>query len=349
MTNVPNPLAVEVTRGLNSDATYIESRHRAACAVVDANGVVLEAWGDVSKQVFPRSAIKMIQALPIIESGAAKAFNLQAAELSLACASHNAENRHIRTVKKVLSKAGLRTEALECGPQISASEEIRDQRLRNGIVPNSLRNNCSGKHMGFLVTAKHLGEETSGYIHRQHPVQKRVAQVISDMCDYDLSHTAWGIDGCSIPAYALPLKNLAQGMARLAAPKSLGSVRESACRRLVEAVSAEPFMIAGSGRFCTDMNRVLKGKAIVKTGAEGVMMATVPITGVGIALKVDDGASRANGVALAAVLSHLGILEPADTGEIANHIAIPITDLNGQPVGAVRAVANWPPYQARSK
>jgi len=338
-----NPVAVEVTRGPTDQGAFVESTHRAACAVVNARGEVVHGWGDVELAIFPRSAIKPIQALPLLESGAAAAYGLGHAEIALACASHNSEDRHIETVAEVLGLAGLGVEALECGPQISTNAAVHDALLRQGVAASRVRNNCSGKHMGFLATAQHLGDDPSGYIGRNHPVQQRIAQAISDMCEVDLSDAAWGVDGCSIPAYALPLTNLALGMAKLADPQGLGPTRAAACGQIIEAIAAEPFMMAGTGRFCTDINGILMGKAIVKTGAEGVMMAALPGRGLGVALKVDDGAGRANGVALAAVLRFLGVLDEAEADGIRDHVSPPITDRNDTVVGRVRVAAGWPP------
>lgn len=338
-----NPIAVEATRGPDTRSAHVESVHRAACAVVSASGSIVHQWGDVGAAIFPRSAIKPIQVLPLLESGAAEAYGLGAAEISLACASHNSEDRHLDGVTDVLGRAGLTPDALECGPQVSTYEAVREGLLRRGVEASPLRNNCSGKHMGFLATARHLGDDPAGYVGRDHAVQQRVMQAVSEMCETDLRDAPWGIDGCSIPAFALPLANLAHGMAKLADPRALGATRAAACERIVQSIAAEPFMIAGTGRFCTAINGVLKGKAIVKTGAEGVMMAALPSLGFGIALKVDDGAGRANGVALAAVLKFLGVLTADDTAAVRDHVNIPIKDWNGAQVGEVRAAAGWPP------
>ncbi len=340
----PNPIAVEVTRGRDPADAYVESRHRAACAVVAADGTLVHGWGDVGTPVFPRSAIKPIQALPLLESGAAEAFNMSAAEISLSCASHNSEDRHVETVTAALARAGLTPDDLECGPQVSSNKEVLAERLYAGVQGSPLRNNCSGKHMGFLLTARHLGEETRGYVRRDHPVQQRLFQVISEMCGVDVTGLPEGIDGCSIPCLALPLSNLALGMARLADPRGLGEVREAAAKKIIRSIAAEPFMIAGTGRFCTAANAAFKSRAIVKTGAEGVMMSAVPELGLGVALKIDDGDrdSRANGVAMAAVLRFLGVLDDGAAAEMAGQLEIPVRDLNGARVGSARAHAQWP-------
>jgi L-asparaginase II len=340
-----NPVAVEVTRGQSPETAFVESRHRASCAVVAADGTIVHGWGDVDQLVFPRSAIKPIQALPLIETGAADAFGYSAAEVSLACASHHAEDRHIETVTDILGRIGLTPEALECGAKISIDEAVMAERLKKGVEASRLRSDCSGKHTGFLATAMHLGEDPTGYIGRTHPVQQRIFQTISEMCNVDVSALPEGIDGCSIPALAIPLSALALGMAKLANPTGLGAVREAAAERIVQSIAAEPFMMAGTGHFCTEINTALKGKAVVKTGADGMMMAAVPAKGLGIAIKIDDGdlSGRARGVAMAAVLKHLGVLDDAVAATLKDHIEIPVHDYNGRLVGLSKAGDGWPP------
>ena len=341
---IASPVAVEVTRGQSPDNAFVESRHRAACAVVKADGTVLHGWGDIDQLVFPRSAIKPIQALPLVETGAADAFNFSAAEISLACASHNSEDRHINTVTDVLGRIGLSVDALECGPQVSTIPDIAMKKIGEGVTASRLRNNCSGKHAGFLTTAVHMGEDPAGYIGIDHPVQKRLFETVSEMCDVDVTGAPWGNDGCSIPALALPLHSLARGMANMADPSGLGEVRAKASERIVHSVAKEPFMMAGTGRFCTAMNTALKGKGIVKTGAEGVMMVASPALKLGIALKIEDGDKThgANGVALAAVLRHIGLLDDDAAATIRNYLELPVKDLNGNVVGSVRAGDDWP-------
>ena len=341
MNMIANPVAVEVSRGRSPETFFVESRHRASCAVVAHDGTIVHGWGDVDQLVFPRSAIKPIQALPLIETGAADAFGYTAAEISLACASHNAEDRHINTVTDLLGRMGLTPNALECGPKISINLEVMIDRIKNGGVESRLGSDCSGKHSGFLATAMHLGEDPHGYTGRTHPVQQRLFDTISEMCDVDVATLPEGIDGCSIPALALPLKALALGMAKMANPTGLGAVRQAAAQRVVQAIAAEPFMMSGTGRFDMAINTALKGKAVVKTGAEAMAMAAIPGMGLGVALKIEDGDSRgrANGVALVAVLKFLGVLDDAAGASMRDYIEIPIHDFNGQLVGQSKASA----------
>ncbi|MFQ5785925.1 MAG: asparaginase [Alphaproteobacteria bacterium] len=337
-------IAVEVTRG-----DRIESRHRASCAVADGSGRIVHRWGDVGQAVYPRSAIKSIQAIPLVESGAAERFDLSAAELALACASHGGEPMHIEAVEAWLARLGLGADDLECGAHPPSHAPSAEALWRSGATPNAVHNNCSGKHAGMLTTARHLGEPTAGYIRHDHPVQQRVARVIGEMTDVDMTRAPRGIDGCSIPTYAIPLGAFATAMARLADPAKLADGRADAIERIKAAIVARPEMVAGTGRFCSALIRESGGRIITKTGAEGVYAAALPDLGLGVALKVEDGAGRASSVALAAVLRRLGALDDALAERLAYFVAPPQINRAGRRVGDVRAAAGWPPATARGR
>ncbi len=228
-----NPVLVEVTRG-----TSVESIHRGAVCVVNASGAVIEAWGDADAMVCPRSALKPLQALVLLESGAAKAFNITDAELALACASHSGEPGHVGHVGAWLTRLGLAERDLECG-----AHPVADQSR-----PGALHNNCSGKHTGFLCCALHMGAVTKGYSSPNHPVQQKVCEAISRMSDFDLAKAAVVIDGCSAPNWFMPLKHLALGWARL------GQVGP-----IVGAMKAHPFLVSGTGRPCAHFIEALAG------------------------------------------------------------------------------------------
>jgi L-asparaginase II len=287
------PLVVEATRG-----PLVESRHLVDAALVDAAGAVVEAHGAIDDPVYPRSACKPLQALPLVESGAADAFGLSQRELALACASHNGEPVHVEAVLAWLARLGLSDDDLECGAHLPRQEPVLAEFVRSGAALRQAHNNCSGKHAGMLTTAVHLGEPTRGYIGREHPAQRRVAAAMGELCGVRLA--AFGIDGCGIPAFALPLRALALGMARLPG--------RPAGRRIVEAMIAEPYMVAGRGRACTELMQAANGAVALKTGAEGVYMATLPAQGLGVALKARDGAGRGAEIAVAMLLGRLGAL-----------------------------------------
>ena len=297
-----NPVLAEITRG-----PLVESAHRGAVHVVDADGGVVLSLGDVGRPIYPRSAIKGLQALPLVESGAVERFGLGDAELALACASHNGEPAHTATAAGMLASAGRSVADLECGwhwPNLHppAAHDL----ARSGQVPSALHNNCSGKHAGFVCLACASGLEPAGYVAPSHPVQRLVAEAISDATGHPIDATSpVGIDGCQAPNWALPLDRLALGFARFATGHGLGASRARAAARLRAAVAARPDMVAGTGRFDTEAMGLLGAKAFLKVGAEGVYCAALPEAGFGIAIKIDDGATRAAEVAVAAVLARL--------------------------------------------
>lgn len=314
-------LSIEVTRG-----DSVESRHRGWAVATDAQGRVVAAWGDPERACFPRSALKPVQALPLVETGALAAFGLGAEELALAAASHSGEVIHTERVAAWLARLGLSSADLECGAHAPAHAA-----LSGPWTP--LHNNCSGKHAGFLTVAVHLGQPTAGYIDRRHPVQQLVTAAIGDLTGVALAD--WGIDGCGIPTFVLPLTGLATAMARLAAPAALAAKRAEAARAIVAAMRAHPLLVAGSGRLCSlFMQRV--PDIVLKGGAEGVYAAIIPARGWGVAVKIEDGAKRAAEVAILAVLRRLGVLSEADCAALAEHMEPAVRNVAGKVVGRVR-------------
>jgi L-asparaginase II len=295
-----NPVLVEVFRGETA-----ESRHRGAVAVTDSDGKVVFSLGDIERPAFPRSAIKAIQALPLVESGAADAFGFGDEELAMACASHSGEQLHVAKAGEMLSRAGLDSTALECGSHWPFEQSVLIDLAKSGQSPTPLHNNCSGKHAGFLCTCRHLGIETRGYSALGSPEQDMVRDAMESVTGaaHRLDHC--GTDGCSIPTYAIPLRNLAHGFARMATGTGLEPQRAKAAKRLLNAAMAAPFYVAGSGRACTKLMEMAPGRIFVKTGAEGVFVGALPEFGLGIAVKCDDGATRASEAMIAAVLARI--------------------------------------------
>jgi L-asparaginase II len=322
-----NPILVEVTRG-----DRVESRHRGAIAVCDANGGVVAAWGDVEAPTFPRSAFKALQALPLIESGAADAFAVGEEELALACASHSGEAMHVERVERWLTRIGCREGDLACGPHLPLHEATAHAMLRAGDRPCRLHNNCSGKHTGFLTLARHLDVSVAGYERIDHPIQVMVREAIAELCDRNPRELPVGIDGCAAPNYAIPLASLARAMARLGDRASLGAKRAAAAKRILEAWKNHPRLVSGTGRACTDLIEAASGKTVVKTGAEGVYTAVVPEKGLGVALKIDDGATRAAETAMARILELLGAAD-VSSPLLAKHLRPAVRNWRGDIVG----------------
>ena len=323
-----NPVLVEATRG-----DMVESLHRGAIAVVQANGQTMLTVGDTQRLVYPRSAIKPLQAIYAVESGAAEAFNLTDVELALACASHNGEPKHVSRVRAWLTRLGLAEEALECGAHAPRREADWAALVEEKLSPGPAHNNCSGKHCGFLSSARHLGLATEGYILKEHPIQQAVLGLIGEMADFSLDETPSGIDGCGIPVAGIPLESLATAFACFATGTRLDAKRQAAAQRIYQAMAREPFMVAGSERWCTRAMQAGNGAFIVKTGAEGVYCGAVPAARVGIALKIDDGASRAAECAMGAVLSGLGCLTKEQSSDL---VGSAILNVAGKKVGRVQ-------------
>ena len=295
-----NPVLIEVLRG-----AVVESRHRGAVSVVDGDGKPVLAIGDIERPVFPRSAIKAIQALPLVESGAANDLMFGSRELALACASHSGEEGHVETARTMLARAGLTEDAYECGAHWPFDQPVLIDFATHGVKPLAVHNNCSGKHAGFLCFACHEGIDTGGYVALGHKVQDAVKDAMESVTgavhDVDLC----GTDGCSIPTYAIPLRNLAHGFAKMATGTGLGPSRAKAAKQLVNACMAEPWHVAGTNRPDTDIMREGKGRVFAKVGAEGVYTAAIPELGLGIALKCEDGSERGAVAMVNAVLAKL--------------------------------------------
>jgi len=318
MRDAPNPVLVEVVRG-----AIVESRHAGALAVADASGHLVVALGDVERPVFPRSSVKALQAIPLVESGAADAFGLADEELAIACASHSGDLVHIDAVRSLLTKAGLDESYLACGAHWPVSDQAMRALMRAGRGPQPVNNNCSGKHAGMLAAAVHLGLNPRGYERPDHPLQVMIAGIISETCGVRLERDGIGVDGCSVPTWSLPLRALAQGFARIGSGEGLAPARAIAAARLLGACFAAPELVAGEGRFDTIAMRALAPALFVKGGAEGVHCASLPELGLGVALKVDDGAKRGAERALAEVLAaflpkaRIALAEQLD-GELVN-------------------------------
>ncbi len=324
------PCLVDVWRG-----PFIEGGHRGHAVVVDADGRIVAHWGDPDLSVMPRSAIKSLQALALVESGAAGSFGLADAEIALALASHSGEVQHASRVAAWLDRIGLAVDDLECGAQAPMHRDSADALVRTGAPATPAHNNCSGKHAGFLTTAIHLGVDPKSYIGFDHPVQALVREHLHGMTDIDPASRPRGIDGCSIPAHALPLRNVALGLARLDAhSQDDQSAHGQACRRILAAWAAHPELIAGTGRFDTRLMTAAKGRALTKAGAEGVSCAVIPGRRLAVAVKIEDGAERAASVVMAAVLSALGAVDRDDPA-IRSLVGPTITNWNGLSVGAL--------------
>ena len=338
---MPDPILVEATRG-----GAIESEHRGALAVMDGDGRAVLTLGDAERAVFPRSAVKALQALPLIETGAADRYGLTQAELALACSSHSGEPRHAEAAASMLAKAGRDVICLECGTHWPSNEQAARQLAAAGREPTALHNNCSGKHSGFICVACATDTDPKGYIRPDHPVQRRIKGILEEMMGVALPDAARGTDGCSITTYASPLTGLATAFARFGSGAGLSNERAMAAGRLRQAVASDPFMVAGSRRFDTVVMQALGEKVFTKTGAEGVYCAALPQQGLGIALKCDDGAGRAAEAVMAALILAYVPLSGEEQQLVASHADKPIANWNGIETGRLRVTQE---LKARAK
>ncbi|MCM3765064.1 asparaginase [Neobacillus niacini] len=323
---------INVTRG-----NLIESVHYGHIAVVDAKGQLLYYAGNPNAVVFARSSMKPIQAIPVVETGAAEHYKLSAADLSLCCASHNGEKMHTDRVLSILARAGLGETCLKCGTHPPRWEERYIELIREGKEVTPLFNNCSGKHTGMLVTAKHMDEPLENYYELDHPVQQRILAAVSEMTEYPKEKIEIGIDGCGVPVHGLPLEKIAYGYARLANPKGLPEKRSEAIKRVTKAMVNAPEMVGGTDRFCSDFMRVGQGRFIGKVGAEAVYTIGDLETGLGIAIKIEDGNSRAVYPAAVEVLKQLNLLTEGQIGQLMSHYRPQLRNARKEVIGELVA------------
>ena len=338
-----NPDLVHALRG-----GIVESFHRGALAIVDAQGGLVQSLGDIDRPIFARSACKVLQALPLVDGGAADSLGLTNEELALACASHGGEARHVATAASMLNKAGLDESALECGAHWPSNDAAMKALAREAREPGALHNNCSGKHSGFVcvgcLMARAQGKDAHGflrgYVKPEHPVMREVTAALQATTGADLAKAPRGTDGCSIPTFGIPLRQLALAFARVGTGLGLSPGRAQAAQRLRQAVAAVPFYVAGTGRFDTRVMERLGARVFCKVGAEGVYCAALPDQGLGVAIKMDDGnTARAAEVVMAAVIEARARLSDAELGFMRGFSEVPLKNWNGIDVGALRASA----------
>ncbi|HEY2804724.1 MAG TPA: asparaginase [Gemmatimonadales bacterium] len=300
------PSVIEVSRG-----DLIESRHHVSIAVVRADGVLVGSSGDPDVVSFWRSCAKPFQAVPMIAEGAAAAYAFAPDALALACASHNGEARHVALARQMLAASGSSESDLVCGPHASLNDDVAKAMVAKGEKPTKAHNNCSGKHAGMIALARHSSWPVAGYALPEHPVQQRCLTEVARWTGLDDRAIPHATDGCGVPSFALPLKAMALAWARLgsafAGDRMTSFPREVqiAAGQLLGAMRGEPFLIAGTGRLDTEIMSAAGGKVIAKVGAEGVYCASIPEQRLGLALKVEDGATRCLGPALLGLLDIL--------------------------------------------
>ncbi|WBU63612.1 asparaginase [Paracoccus aerodenitrificans] len=312
-----------------------EGVHRGHAVIHDGRGIV-EAWGDPSAIIFPRSSCKIIQALPLVESGAADAAGLGAEQLALSCASHSGAALHVGKVRSWLEGMGLSETDLRCGCHMPWNKDENRLLTCGDHAPSQLHNNCSGKHAGFLSWVRH---EKAGpeYVELDHPLQQAIRSVTAEVTGEEPAGV--GIDGCSAPNFAGSITGLARAMAAFAQPKE--DTRGQAMSRLVQAMCTYPELVADEGRACTELMRAMGGRVAVKTGAEAVFIAIIPDRKLGVAVKIEDGGTRASEAAITALLVHLGVLDKAHP-VVGKLLTGPMVNWRSIEVGGLRLASGFP-------
>ncbi|MEW9697838.1 asparaginase [Paenibacillus sp. SI8] len=327
----PSDTIVRVYRG-----NITESIHRVHLAVVNTEGTLLHKAGDPHLLTFARSTAKLIQALPVIESGAAGHFGLGEAEIALICASHNGEAEHVDAAQGILGKLGFTPEHLQCGAHDPYHPPTAQAMRERGEAPTTLHNNCSGKHSGMLALTAHLGAAPETYMHIEHPVQQLMLEAVCGMSGVPKEKMQLGIDGCGVPVFGMPLDRLALAFARLGSPNGLPAPRANACQKIVSAVRKYPQYLAGSDRFDTRLIEVTGGRMIGKMGAEGIFALSIPEQAIGFVLKVEDGNQRAMYPAVVEALKQLGHLQESEVSELAVYHTPTLHNWQGTEVGSIR-------------
>lgn len=333
------PVLARVRRG-----DRVESQHRGAWALVDSAGAVHDGAGDPDFPFYARSAIKCLQALPLIETGAADRFALEDDELALTLASHNAEPAHTERVEGLLARLGLGVEHLRCGSQQPGDPETRRALDRAGIAPTALHNNCSGKHAGFLALGRQLDADPAVYLDPDGPVQRAARAAIAETCRVPEDELTWAVDGCSAPTYRLSLTALGTAFARIATPAGpaagFAPARRAAAERMLRAVAAHPVLIAGRHRrLCTALAEASRGALFPKIGAEGVYAVGAVGRDRALVVKIDDGANRALHAVVLALLERFGWLDDDARAALGAWIDAPLVNWAGLTVGSIEVTA----------
>lgn len=314
----------------------VESSHLGHIAVVDFAGTLLYSFGDPHRMTYARSSMKPLQAIPVVETGAADRFGFEPADLSLCCASHSGEPRHRTRALSMLARAGQPEATLQCGTHVPRHEESYKELIREGKPLTPVFSNCSGKHSGMIATATHMGEDVTTYHLPEHPVQQRILDVVEDITGYPKEKINLGVDGCGVPVHQLPLAHYAWAFAKLAKPEVIANPeRRKAVERITAAMTAHPEMVGGENRYCTDLMTAFAGRIVGKAGAESVYCLGDRQTGLGIAVKIEDGGPRAINPVVNEVLRQLGIGTDGPLEALAEYTNPPIKNMSGNVVGRI--------------
>ncbi len=330
-----NPVLVEVYRN-----NVLESFHRGAICVVDKEGKIIFSEGDVNQICYPRSAMKFLQVLPLIELGGIERFNFTLEEIAIMCGSHNAEPDHLRVVNSILSKIGLDKNRLSCGSQYPTSKKDADELIKKNEKPQHIHNNCSGKHAGFLALCVLLNKSVEDYINPNHPIQLLIMDACAEMYEYPKEKMITALDGCSAPIFSVPIYNQAIGYKNLVYPHQFSEQRKVACKIVIDAITQYPFMVAGSKRYCTDLMNITAPKIIGKTGAEGIFCLGLTEQKVGVCIKIDDGKMLPQYNVAQAFVEASNIFTKEELKPLHHYMQEPVTNFNKFITGEIKVREN---------
>jgi L-asparaginase II len=322
------PRVVEVWRG-----PVLESEHRGVAAAVGADGSLIGSIGDPGLVTFPRSSLKPFQALMLLESGAADDLRLDQRRIALACASHHGEAFHLAAIREWLDEIGCSAADLACGAEPPASITAYEALMRNGEGPSPIHHNCSGKHAGFLTVCRHCGWPLEGYAEPAHPAQQRYRSTMGEILERDPGSFRQGTDGCTLPALALSVEEMARACARFAAGRFPGTARRDASGRILDAMRAFPEYVSGTCEPTVQIARATAGRVVYKTGADAFGAVWIPEAGIGVAVKIADGSARARVPFLLEFMARVGLLEPDEIDALEPLRRPIIHDSRGRPVG----------------
>lgn len=326
-----NPVLVEVYR-----AGVLESFHRGVICVVNAQGEIVFSQGDTNQVCYPRSAMKLLQVIQLLVNGGLEKFKFTLEEIAVMCGSHNAEAEHLRVVNSILQKVGLEKDALNCGPQYPSSKRDANVLIKADQKPHHIHNNCSGKHAGMLASCVLMGWPVENYIDAQHPLQQRILESCSLMYEYPKENMVIGLDGCSAPIFSVPVYNQALGYKNLVSNTHLPEAVQQACKTIVEAVSTHPFMVAGTGRYCTDMMNITAPKIIGKTGAEGIFSMAFTEQKLGVSIKIDDGKMLPQYNVAQSLIEATGLFSAQELAPLHRYAEAELTNFNKRPTGTIQ-------------
>ena len=326
--------------------SLLDQVHKGHIVVADHTGKILWKWGEPERMTFARSSAKPMQAIPVVESGALERYGISERELAVICASHNGEAFHVEAVTSILNKAGLTPDALRCGAEYPMYVPAEDALKKAGVPRAPIYCDCSGKHAGMLITACCRQEPLESYDRPEHPVQRRIQSVVADVCGVAEEEIQTAVDGCGVPVHALPLYRFAQGYARMSLPELFPEPRASAVRRITGAMTAYPEMVAGSERICTQLMSNFGDRLFCKSGASAFYAVGLKGKGIGIALKMEDGASSIVPYAILEVLRFLGVISREEAESVPGFQDRKIYNNHHAEVGRTELVFHLEPGQS---